>query len=96
MTFDMNEVHELELKRPNKTKEWRDKGHEILDEKYRSDWDNVVPIRLDDLYEGMELKACLDIIEELNIQSASSWKGNIFFCSPLFTEYHIFKVCSAV
>lgn len=51
---------------PELTKEWIEKGNEILDEKYRETWAKCVPIRLSDLYEGMELKATLDIVKELN------------------------------
>ena len=51
---------------PDLTKEWIEKGNTILDEKYREDWAKCVPIRLSDLYQGMELKACLDIVIELN------------------------------
>ena len=51
---------------PELTKEWIGKGNEILDEKYRETWAKCVPIRLSDLYEGMELKATLDIVKELN------------------------------
>src|SRR5688572_18322622 len=51
---------------PELTKYWIDKGHSILDEKYREEWAKCVPIRLSDLYQGMELKACLDIVEALN------------------------------
>ena len=51
---------------PQLTKEWIEKGNQILDEKYRAEWAKCVPIRLGDLYEGMELKACLDIVLELN------------------------------
>ena len=29
-------------------------------------WDKIVPIRLNDLYHGMELGCCLDITEVLN------------------------------
>jgi hypothetical protein len=38
----------------------------ILDEKYRELWAECVPIRLSDLYNGMELGCCLDIVIELN------------------------------
>ena len=38
----------------------------ILNEKYWNEWDKCVPIRLDDLYKGMELKCCLEIIQRLN------------------------------
>lgn len=51
---------------PELTKEWIEKGNVILDEKYRDKWAECVPIRLDDLYQGMELKCCLDIVIELN------------------------------
>ena len=62
----IREREEYESKIPELTKEWIAKGHKILDEKYWSEWDKCVPIRLNDLYEGMELKDCLDIIEPLN------------------------------
>lgn len=51
---------------PELTKEWIEKGNEILDQKYRETWAKCVPIRLGDLYEGTELKATLDIVKELN------------------------------
>jgi hypothetical protein len=51
---------------PELTKEWIEKGKEILDEKYHETWAKCVPIRLSDLYEGMELGATLDIVKELN------------------------------
>jgi len=51
---------------PELTKEWIEKGNQILDEKYRELWAKCVPIRLGDLYNGMELGMCLDIVVELN------------------------------
>jgi len=51
---------------PELAKEWIAKGNEILDEQYHEKWAKCVPIRLDDLYQGMELKCCLDIVSELN------------------------------
>jgi hypothetical protein len=51
---------------PELTKEWIEKGNAILNEKYHELWAKCVPIRLGDLYKGMELKACLDIVEPLN------------------------------
>jgi len=51
---------------PELTKEWIKKGNAILAEKYRETWAKCVPIRLSDLYEGMELGATLDIVKELN------------------------------
>lgn len=46
--------------------EWIEKGNAILDKKYHKIWANCVPIRLNDLYQGMELGATLDIVKELN------------------------------
>ena len=40
-----------------------EKGHKILKEKYWEKYDEIVPIRLNDLYRGMELNAFLEIIE---------------------------------
>lgn len=51
---------------PRLTKEWIERGNQVLDEKYRELWAKCVPIRLDDLYEGMELDNCLDLVLELN------------------------------
>lgn len=51
---------------PELTKEWIEKGKAILAEKYHETWEKCVPIRLSDLYEGMELDATLDIVKELN------------------------------
>lgn len=51
---------------PELTKEWIDKGNKVLDGKYHELWAECVPIRLGDLYRGMELGNCLEIVEELN------------------------------
>lgn len=51
---------------PELTKLWIEKGNTILDEKYRELWAKCVPVRLGDLYQGMELEMCLDIVLELN------------------------------
>lgn len=51
---------------PELTKEWIEKGKNILDKKYIEKWSECVPIRLGDLYHGMELGACLEIVRELN------------------------------
>lgn len=51
---------------PKLTEEWIDKGKLILNEKYIDLWIKCVPIRLSDLYHGMELGACLEIVEQLN------------------------------
>lgn len=51
---------------PQLTIEWIEKGKSILDEKYHYLWIKCVPIRLKDLYKGMELEMCLDIVKRLN------------------------------
>lgn len=56
---------EHEAKIPELTKYWIKKGHEILSEDKWELWDKCVPIRLSDLYKGMELECCLDIISFL-------------------------------
>jgi len=51
---------------PQLTIEWIEKGNKILDKKYHKTWAKCVPIRLGDLYRGMELGNCLEIVELLN------------------------------
>lgn len=51
---------------PGLIEEWKQKGREILEEDKIEFWDKLVPIRLEDLYKGMELGASLDIIKILN------------------------------
>lgn len=58
--------NEKDLANKNLVKEWVEKGRAILDEKYWDKWEECVPIRLDDLYHGMELGACLEIVDALN------------------------------
>lgn len=62
----IREEEEHKARIPELTKKWIEKGHEILDEKYWADWDKCVPIRLGDLYKGMELGNCLEIVKVLN------------------------------
>lgn len=47
---------------PKLTQYWMEKGREILDKSKWELWDKIVLIRLNDLYQGMELKQCLDIV----------------------------------
>jgi hypothetical protein len=51
---------------PSLSEEWMKKGREILTEDKWEYWDKIVPIRLGDLYHGMELGCCLDIVKILN------------------------------
>lgn len=45
---------------------WKEEGHKVLDKNKWDLWDRIVPIRLKDLYNGMELGYCLNIIKILN------------------------------
>lgn len=51
---------------PKLTEYWRRKGRETLSEDKWKYWDEIVPIRLGDLYKGMELENCLEITSLLN------------------------------
>lgn len=51
---------------PEEVKVWMSKGREILSEDKWEFWDKIVPVRLNDLYRGMELGCCLDIVKLLN------------------------------
>jgi ribosomal protein S25 len=51
---------------PILTKEWIEKGKKILTKDKWDYWAEIVPIRLNDLYYGMELGCCLDIVKILN------------------------------
>jgi hypothetical protein len=63
--YDRKE-REHKAKIPALTEEWRQKGREILADDKWPLWDKCVPIRLGDLYHGMELGCCLDIVKILN------------------------------
>lgn len=57
---------EHKKKIPELTKYWIKEGHKVLSQ---DEWDRCVPIRLGDLYEGMELGQCLDIIKTVKDNS---------------------------
>lgn len=63
--YDRKEREHKE-KIPELSKIWMAKGREILTEDKWDYWDEIVPIRLGDLYHGMELGSCLDIVKILN------------------------------
>lgn len=50
----------------NLTRFYIEDGHAVLDKKYWTLWDDLVPARLCDLYRGLDLKCCLEIIQALN------------------------------
>lgn len=50
---------------------YKDKARGIIPEDRLEFWDRIVPIRLNDLYQGMELQCLLDIITILNDENKS-------------------------
>jgi hypothetical protein len=70
MKAELDRYEERERKHkeaiPELTEFWVKEGKKILDKKYHEHWAEIVPIRLDDLYRGMELECTLNIVKELN------------------------------
>lgn len=62
----VQQEEEHKAKIPELTKVWQEKGREVLTKDKWYFWDEIVPIRLNDLYRGMELNACLKIVKILN------------------------------
>ncbi|OMD76854.1 hypothetical protein [Paenibacillus odorifer] len=62
------EKREAEFKEniPSLCEEWKSKGRQVLDQDKWEYWDRIIPIRLNDLYHGMELGCCLKIVKILN------------------------------
>ena len=60
------EKQEHKAKIPELCKVWMERGRDVLSEENWEYWDKIVPIRLNDLYRGMELRNTLDIITSLN------------------------------
>ena len=58
---------EHKLKIPELIKYWIEEGHKHISPEYWSKWDECVPIRLNDLYQGMELDCTIKIIKILNV-----------------------------
>lgn len=51
---------------PKLIKEYRKKARGIIAQEYLDVWDNAVPIRLNDLYHGWDLKCMLELVQVLN------------------------------
>ena len=64
------EEHKIQI--PELTNYWIKEGHKILSKDKWELWDKCVPIRLNDLYEGMELGYCLEIIKKVKEKSISA------------------------
>lgn len=57
---------EFKAKIPKLTADYRKRARGIIPEEHLKYWDKIVPIRLNDLYHGMELDCWLTFIEILN------------------------------
>ena len=60
------EQEEYEKTIPELIKVWVEEGKKVLSKDKWDLWEEIVPIRLKDLYRGMELRCCLDIVKVLN------------------------------
>lgn len=60
------EEAEFKAKIPLLTDKYRIRARGIIADEHLEYWDNIVPIRLNDLYHGMELDCWLELISELN------------------------------
>ena len=60
-----NEDHKAKI--PELTKHWISEGHKHISSEYWKLWDECVPIRLGDLYNGMELGCTIELVKILNV-----------------------------
>lgn len=60
------EKEEHEAKIPELIEKWKMEGRKILAEDKIELWDKIVPIRLNDLYRGLDLEASLELVSLLN------------------------------
>ena len=65
----IQEDEEYKKKIPELSKYWIEEGHKVLSKDKWEMWDKCVSIRLRDLYMGMELGQCLDIIKTVKEKS---------------------------
>lgn len=74
---------EHKAKIPQLTEEYRSRARGIIPEDKLELWDRIVPIRLGDLYHGMELNCWLDLITELNDESKEK-SARLETCKEMF------------
>jgi hypothetical protein len=63
--------NEFEMKIPKLTEEYRNRARGLIIESQLEYWDEIVPVRLGDLYHGMELEETLKACECMNDESMS-------------------------
>lgn len=75
------EEKEHKEKIPKLTEEWREKARGVVRPEKLDMWDKIVPIRLGDLYRGMELGCTLKLVKMLDIDKCSLEDAKNEFCS---------------
>lgn len=80
----LREQEEWISKIPQKTKEYINKAKGIIPENKLEYWKKIVPIRLRDLYKGLELDCWLDLIKILNLEISKEEKFKE--CEDLFIK----------
>ena len=76
---------EFKAKIPQLIKEYRKRARGVIPEEHLKFWDEIVPVRLNDLYKGLELDCWLELIEVLN--DTSKEKSERFdICKRLFDK----------
>lgn len=70
---------------PELTVKYRERARGIIPEHLLSDWDDCVPIRLNDIYKGLELECCLNILSALSDEKITK-QQRFKQCRELFYE----------
>lgn len=76
---------EFKTKIPQLINEYRERARGIVPEEHLDYWDEIVPIRLNDLYHGMELDCWLELIAVLNDVSKEEME-RLEICHSLFSK----------
>lgn len=70
---------------PQLTEEYRKRARGVIPENHLEYWDKIVPIRLNDLYHGMELDCWLELITVLN-DNTKDESEKLKICRAMFSE----------
>ena len=76
---------EFKAKIPKLTEDYNKRARGIIPEEYLELWNEIVPIRLNDLYHGMELDCWLELVAVLNDTSKKELE-RFEICRSLFTR----------
>lgn len=76
---------EFKAKIPQLTEEYRKRARGIIPKEHLEYWDKIVPIRLNDLYRGMELDCWLELIAMLNDDTKDK-SDKLEKCRVMFSE----------